>query len=129
MIVVRLDSPVPLIEQVTACIRAAIARAEVSPGDHLPPVRQLASDLGIDLNTVSRAYRALATSGLVRTQRGRGTQVTSDRDKAPIEALQIRERLRSALADARLAGYDTETARSLVEEELQAMWQEPNPKS
>ena len=69
MLSVRLDSPVPIGEQILAGIRALIALGTLNPGDELPPVRQLAGDLGVNLNTVARAYRALESDGLVRTAR------------------------------------------------------------
>ncbi|MEW6278583.1 MAG: GntR family transcriptional regulator, partial [Candidatus Eremiobacterota bacterium] len=73
MIRIQVDSTVPLVEQLQQELRRAIARGEVGPGDPLPPVRQLAADLGINWNTVARAYRALELEGLVSTARGRGT--------------------------------------------------------
>ncbi len=124
MITIRLNSPVPLVDQLVAALRCSIARSEVAPGDTLPTVRQLAADLGVDMNTVSRAYRVLATSGLVQTTRGRGTSVTASRDVAPLDELALRERLRGALADARLAGRNATDIRALVNEEIQSMWAE-----
>lgn len=125
MITLRLDSPVPLIDQLVAGLRCAIARGDVAPGDALPTVRQLAADLGVDMNTVSRAYRVLAASGLVATTRGRGTSVTAARDATPVDDEALRARLRAALADARLAGRDADAARALVDAEIDAMWSPP----
>ncbi|MFN2319006.1 MAG: LacI family DNA-binding transcriptional regulator [Dermatophilaceae bacterium] len=54
-----------------------IARGEVSEGERLPPIRDLATALGVNLNTVRAAYKRLEADGLVTTQRGRGTTVLS----------------------------------------------------
>ncbi len=71
MIRIDLNAPEPLGEQIRSEIRDAIARGETRPGESLPTVRQLAADLGINLNTVARAYRLLESEGLVTTIRGR----------------------------------------------------------
>ena len=74
---VKLDlkSGVPFYRQVIDQVKAAIATETLSPGDRLPTVRQLAVDLSINPNTVSRAYTELELTGLVETQMGSGTFV------------------------------------------------------
>ena len=65
--VVTLDAgaPTPPHAQIFEQIRAMIERGEVKPGDALPPVRQLAGDLGVAPNTVARAYAELKAEGWV----------------------------------------------------------------
>jgi len=70
-----LKSGVPFYRQVIDHVKAAIATESLSPGDRLPTVRQLAVDLSINPNTVSRAYTELELTGLVETQMGSGTFV------------------------------------------------------
>lgn len=108
----------PLGEQIRRGLRRAIAEGELRPGDPLPPVRQLAGDLGINLNTVARAYRDLEAEGLVRTMRGRGTVVLAGRDSVRTPKADLRRRLRDLLADARLAGYGRDEIRELVSAEI-----------
>jgi len=74
---IKLDvkSGVPFYRQVIDQVKAAIATESLSPGDRLPTVRQLAVDLSINPNTVSRAYTELELTGLVETQMGSGTFV------------------------------------------------------
>ena len=76
---VKLDlkSGVPFYRHVIDQVKAAIATETLSPGDRLPTVRQLAVDLSINPNTVSRAYTELELTGLVETQMGSGTFVGS----------------------------------------------------
>ncbi|RKY20711.1 MAG: GntR family transcriptional regulator [Planctomycetota bacterium] len=127
MLTVRLDSPVPLADQLVAGLRGAIARGEVSPGGRLPTVRQLAADLGVHMNTVARAYRALESQGLVSTVRGRGTQVTSatERSGRAAQPAQLAAQLAGSLADARLAGLSRQETETLVDEALDALWPQP----
>jgi len=76
-----LKSGVPFYRQVIDHVKAAIATESLSPGDRLPTVRQLAVDLSINPNTVSRAYTELELTGLVETQMGSGTFVGSRKVK------------------------------------------------
>jgi GntR family transcriptional regulator len=68
---------VPFYRQIIDQVKAAMATEAVAPGDRLPTVRQLAVDLSINPNTVSRAYTELELTGLVETQMGSGTFVGS----------------------------------------------------
>lgn len=126
MITIRLDSPISLVEQIAAGIRAAIATGSLSPGDPLPTVRQLAVDLGVNQNTVSRAYRDLESAGLVSTVRGRGTEVTSRSEGAQqpksVARTAIAQRLHAVFADARLAGLSEQEVREVIDQQMQPFW-------
>lgn len=74
---IQLDfrSTIPIYLQIVEQIEGALMKGELKPGDQLPTVRQLASDLAVNFNTVARAYRLLDESGLISTQQGRGTYI------------------------------------------------------
>jgi GntR family transcriptional regulator len=74
---IDVKSGVPFYRQIIDQVKAAIATETIAPGDRLPTVRQLAVDLSINPNTVSRAYTELELTGLVETQMGSGTFVGS----------------------------------------------------
>ena len=71
----RLDahSGVPVYRQLIDQVQAAIASGALAAGDQLPTVRQVAVDLAINPNTVSRAYREMEIRSLLDTQQGTGT--------------------------------------------------------
>jgi GntR family transcriptional regulator len=73
----RLDehSGVPVYRQLIDQVQAAIASGALRAADQLPTVRQVAVDLAINPNTVSRAYREMEIRGLLDTQQGTGTFV------------------------------------------------------
>jgi GntR family transcriptional regulator len=75
----RLDahSGVPVYRQLIDQVQAAVATGSLSPGDQLPTVRQVAVDLAINPNTVSRAYREMEIRGILDTQQGTGTFVAA----------------------------------------------------
>jgi DNA-binding transcriptional regulator YhcF (GntR family) len=74
---IRVDtsSPVPPYEQLRSQIRVMVASGALARGTRLPPIRQLAGDLGLAVNTVGRAYRELEGEGLVESRGRHGTVV------------------------------------------------------
>jgi len=76
------DSPVPLYHQIAEAISYRIATGRLSAGEALPPVRDAAKELGVNLHTVRRAYGQLANQGLAESRGARGTRVC-DRSAAP----------------------------------------------
>ncbi len=126
MITIDLESTPPIVEQLRAEMRQAIAAGVLKPGDPLPTVRQLADDLGINLNTVARAYRLLESDGLVRSIRGRGSVVRSAREAPAIAERSLQQRIgnsiRTLIADARLAGLDRSELELLFAEQTRALW-------
>ncbi len=77
MIPIELDfrSKIPIYVQIINQIKHLIATGELRPDDQLPTVRQLATELRVNFNTVARAYRLLDEEGLISTQHGRGTYI------------------------------------------------------
>lgn len=69
------DSDLPPYEQIVTSVTDAIRTGRLTPGTKLPPVRTLASGLGLAANTVAKAYRRLETEGWVETKGRNGTVV------------------------------------------------------
>lgn len=70
----------PLYRQLAASVRGAILGGELAPGDPLPPTREVAAALGVNAETVQRAYRLLVDEQVVTSRVGRGTRVRDDVD-------------------------------------------------
>ncbi|MFC5731679.1 MULTISPECIES: GntR family transcriptional regulator [Nocardioides] len=102
MITLDPASPVPPYEQVRAQLADQINGRELVAGTRLPTVRRLASDLGLAINTVARAYRELETSGLVETRGRAGTFVSGSgvEQEARAAAHAYLERIRTLGLDA-----------------------------
>ncbi|HVE66813.1 MAG TPA: GntR family transcriptional regulator, partial [Thermoanaerobaculia bacterium] len=108
MIQIDVTSPRPLEEQIAGGLRRALANGTIRPGDELPPIRQLAGDLGVHWNTVARAYRRLSHEGLLRVQHGRSA-VAIDRERLPSRKVKagLRERFAEAIGGAVLGGLSS----------------------
>jgi GntR family transcriptional regulator len=70
-------SGVPIYRQIQDQIRFGIASGLLSPGEQLPTVRALAVELAVNPNTVIKAYTELERAGVLTTEQGSGTFVSS----------------------------------------------------
>ncbi len=113
----------PLYQQVVDEIKGLIAAGELPEGSSLPPVRQVAADLGVNLNTIAYAYRELQKHGLVKIRHGAGAVVTS-RLVSELTEEQLRSQLAAALTHLALAGLKRTEVRALVEIELARLFRE-----
>lgn len=111
----------PVYKQVADEIKGLIARGELEEGHALPPVRQIAADLGVNLNTIAVAYRELQKEGLLRVRHGAGAVVASctinDRSHA-----ELRKPLRAALAHLALSGMTRTEVASIVNDEITTLF-------
>ncbi len=108
------QSPQPLHEQLAGQIRRGIAARELAEGEKLPPARDLAKGLGVNMHTVLRAFQTLRDEGLLEVRRGRGTSVARDAKSAARHV----ELARSLVNEARRAGLRDREILRLVEVQL-----------
>jgi GntR family transcriptional regulator len=110
----------PIYQQVVDEIKSLIARGELVEGTALPPVRQVAADLGVNLNTIATAYRELQREGLISVRHGAGAVVasTTAQEKSDDE---LRKPLRAALTQFVLAGLPRAEIMAVVAEELRGL--------
>ena len=120
--VISLDetSPTPKYQQIVDQIRTFVAQGVLAPGAALPSVRQLAGDLGVNINTVLAAYRALEAEGIVLLRRGARAVVHPRLKSAPAPGPQDIDRVRSMLqrvrTDALLLGLTPDMLGHLADE-------------
>ena len=113
------SSELPIYTQIVEQIRKLVANGVLKPGDQLPTVRQLATDLRVNFNTIARAYRLLDEAGLISTQQGRGTYIWEAPSPATSQKLRrqvLEELTRQYLTDATNLGFALEEiAQGIVE--------------
>ena len=112
-IVLDMRSEAPIYVQIVEQVRQRVATGELQPGDQLPTVRQMATDLRVNFNTVARAYRLLDEAGLISTQQGRGTYIWEGPTEETLKQLKkksLEELARNYLDEASRLGYSLEDA-------------------
>ncbi len=77
-IVIDIDAPSPPSAQLIEQIKQAVSDGQLGPGDPLPSIRQLASDLDLNSKTVAKAYRLLERDSVIQSRGYRGTFVHPD---------------------------------------------------
>jgi len=110
----------PIYIQIVAQIHRVIAKKEVVPGDKLPPVRTLASQLLVNPNTVARAYSILEQQGLVSTKPGSGTFVADpkllEKNQHSIDSLA--EKMDDTIAQSLNLGLNPPQPREMFDDRL-----------
>lgn len=109
-ILVNTTSPVPPYEQVRAQLADLIRQGMPGPGERLPPVRQLASDLGLAAGTIARAYRELEQAGYVISRRGGGTRVAAQPPVTSVDLGTLTGYAETYVTRARQLGADDQLA-------------------
>ncbi|WP_410511451.1 GntR family transcriptional regulator [Paenibacillus sp. BR2-3] len=78
---IEFDNNLPIYIQIMNYIKGEIVTGKLGPGDKILSVRELASELQINPNTVQRTFQELEREEIVETRRGMGRYVTSEEDK------------------------------------------------
>ena len=111
----------PVYEQVASQVRRLIASGALRPGTTLPSVRQLAGDLGVNLNTIARAYRVLETEGFLLIRDRAGATVSPPAEAEHSVRDQLLDQLRTTLARLRQAGMPSEELLAVMEREVREL--------
>jgi len=112
----------PVYEQVAHQIRQLIALGALGLGVTHPSVRQLAGDLGVNLNTIARAYRLLEGEGFLVIRGRSGAKVAAPAIEVEGSAqTKLLEEMRTTLARLRQAGVTTDELLEIVRSEVLAL--------
>ena len=115
------DSAVPIYLQIVKTIKHQVATGRLKPGAQLPTVRELATDLRINPNTVARAYDLLDSDSVITTQQGRGTYVRERPDNAHLTRVrqeQLKTLVDSAVGKALSLGYTADEIREAFDAQM-----------
>jgi len=115
------DSAVPIYLQIVHTIKHQVATGRLKPGAQLPTVRELATSLSINPNTVARAYDQLDSDNVITTQQGRGTYVRERPDDAHLARVrqeQLKTLIDGVVGNALSLGYTSDEIREAFDAQL-----------
>lgn len=121
----------PIYTQIVNQVQSQLANGILKPGDQLPTVRALASELRVNFNTVARAYRILDEARIISTQQGRGTYITEIPPPDATEKLRkesLSELTQRFLNEAYRLGFSEREVSQMVKDSLKTMQEAKNIK-
>ena len=110
----------PIHQQVRDGLRRLMVSGVLQPGDQLPSVRKLATELAINPNTIQRAMAQLEGEDLVDTVAGRGSFVAEDGDQGRRRMAELTEGLHDTILELRQLG--------MTEQQWLDLWREEEGK-
>ncbi len=113
---INLQSGVPLYQQLKRSFHRMAALGIIKAHEQLPPVRQLATELGINPNTVQKAYRELEQEGLIYSVTGKGNFLSDQKDGLATEKEEILRNFNQARQVAWTKGISKETMHAWLDE-------------
>ena len=112
----------PIYLQIVSQVKEQVQRGELKAGDELPPVRELAESLGINLHTVRGAYLRLRDQGVIDLRLGRRARIARPRTaQASVGDIDnvLGGQVRDLLSDAFLLGLAADDIHALVDRYMQ----------
>jgi len=101
-------SDIPIYQQIRNQIIAGISEGKLEPGEQLPTVRGLATEIGINSMTVSKAYQILKQEGYITTDRRSGARIRQSFPQQNQLSESNRELLRQIISEAQIQGLSKE---------------------
>ncbi len=128
MITVDYKDKRPIYIQLTDNISEMALSGELKPDEQLPSVRQLAVSMGINPNTIARAYGELERRGVIYSVAGKGSYINNDLSFFANEKLRkAEEKLRASVVEAKKNGIDRNKALQIVNDEFSSDEQPKQP--
>ncbi|WP_042170476.1 GntR family transcriptional regulator [Paenibacillus gorillae] len=117
MIELDLQSEIPIYTQLMDQIIEGIASGRLEPGESLPSVRSLASDIGINLHTVNKAYTLLKQEGFIQIHRKKGVIVVQKEEMPQLTEqylAKLSQQLRPVIAESLCRGLSQEQLTEII---------------
>ena len=114
MFQIDFTSKVPIYEQLCANIIKLASAGVIKPNDKIPPVRILASQMGVNPNTVAKAYKDLEQMGYIYTCVGRGSFLSEKLEQTSAQKIQAMEEVKVSVKNALMHGMSKNEAIELI---------------
>lgn len=120
-----LDNREAIYLQIVDHFKRSIAKKELGLGERMPSIRELASAMKVNPNTVNRAYQEMEQEGIIYQQRGMGYYVVEDVEKLMTMKEQMAmQAIDRFVLDMRAMGFDDEQLMAALQKSLQMGKQE-----
>ena len=116
MLTVNFSSRTPVYQQLYDDVIRLVSLGVLKSDTKLPPVRILATELGINPNTVQKAYKMLEKDGYIYSTVGRGSIVSNKLDQNQAEKIQAKNDLKESIDKAYKKGITKDEMIELVDE-------------
>ena len=119
-----MESEMPLYQQIVNQVIEMIANGRMKPGEPLPSVRRLASDIGINLHTVNKSYKILQQQGYIRMHRRKGAVIAelySELMYSPEDIAALKEMMRPTIAWAVLRGVSSNQLHAAITDVVESI--------
>ena len=101
------DERLPIYEQIIQRFRRQLVSGELEPGQRIASIRDLALELGVNTNTIQRAYQEMERVGLIFSRRGMGYFIVEDGSVVEsVKCEMVRQAVESFLDEMRSLGFD-----------------------
>lgn len=98
----------PIYEQLVEQIKTGVIKGYLKNDDLLPSVRKMAINLGVNPNTVAKAYQELERQGIIATIRGKGTIISYNNQIIEKDISHIMDKIKPLVVELKYAGKTTE---------------------
>lgn len=116
MLTVNFSSRTPVYQQLYDDVIRLVSLGVLKSDTKLPPVRILATELGINPNTVQKAYKMLEKDGYIYSTVGRGSFVSNKLDQNQAEKIQAKNDLKESIDKAYKKGITKDEMIELADE-------------
>ena len=116
MFSINFQSRVPVYQQICDNIIRLVSYGAIKSNERLPAVRRMATDLGVNPNTVAKAYSMLESSGYVYTVTGKGSFISEKLQNGEARRIEMKNQLREKLKEAYSVGLSPDDISEIINE-------------
>ncbi|EAE1292988.1 TPA: GntR family transcriptional regulator [Listeria monocytogenes] len=118
MFTINTKSQLPIYEQIVQKIKEQVVKGILQEGEKILSIREFASRIGVNPNTVSKAYQELERQEVIVTVKGKGTFIANQKDKvsSPKKLAETKIKLKETILDLVYLGINVEEIHRLSDE-------------
>ncbi len=122
MIILDYKDKRPIFEQVTEKLKRLICKGVIAPEEKLPSVRNMAVELSINPNTISRAYQQLEGEGYIYSVKGKGSFVAAEEEIMRLKCSEYKHALGAIISDGKAQGFSAQDIINLINETVKEVY-------